>query len=60
MIERIHLAVLGEIDSLVRRACRPEPRPKQQAKKSPLRERAESISLEEDRGDRCMMPRCSI
>ncbi|PHV13631.1 hypothetical protein CSQ90_27795 [Janthinobacterium sp. BJB303] len=29
-------------------------------KKSPLRERAESIFLEEDRGDRCMMPHCSI
>ena len=60
MLERIHLAVLREVDRLVRRACRPEPGPKRQAKKSPLRERAESIFLEEDRGDKHMMPRRSI
>ncbi|MDZ5634877.1 hypothetical protein [Janthinobacterium sp. GMG1] len=47
MFQHIHLAVLREATaSFAERAGR-NPGPKRRAKKSPLRERAESISLEE-------------
>ncbi|WP_436544394.1 hypothetical protein [Janthinobacterium sp. ZB1P44] len=52
MFECMHEAVPREVSaSFAARAGR-HPEPERQAKKSPLRERAESISLEEDRGDR--------